>query len=150
MSLIIQSVSAWTASNPVLDLDQIGVESDSGRRKIGDGVNPWRALDYQQAVLPPGSNAAMTALQPGDDAAELGSGTATAGYVLTADGAGDADWAAVPDAVTVTDSASIDFTLTGQDITATAIFGSTAGTVCEGNDARLHSLAQLQATALSF
>lgn len=45
--------------------------------------------------------------------------------------------AIVHDPVTVTDSASINLTLTGQDVTAVAIFGTTAGTVCEGNDARL-------------
>lgn len=37
---------------------------------------------------------ADTATQPGDDAAELGSGAATDGYVLTADGAGGAAWEA--------------------------------------------------------
>lgn len=43
------------------------------------------------------------------------------------------------DPVTVTDSASINFTLTGQDVTAVAIFGTGSGTVAEGN----HSHAQL-------
>jgi len=37
---------------------------------------------------------ADTATQPGDDAADLGSGAATDGYVLTADGAGGAAWEA--------------------------------------------------------
>lgn len=41
------------------------------------------------------------------------------------------------DPVTVVDSSSIDLTLTGQQVTAAAKFGSAAGTVCEGNDARL-------------
>jgi hypothetical protein len=40
-------------------------------------------------------------------------------------------------AVTILDSTSIDFTLTGQQITASAIFGTGAGTVCQGNDSRL-------------
>jgi hypothetical protein len=39
--------------------------------------------------------------------------------------------------VTVADSASIDLTLTGQQISAAAIFGAASGTVCQGNDARL-------------
>jgi hypothetical protein len=37
------------------------------------------------------------------------------------------------DPVTVTDSTSINLTLTGQDITAAAIFGTSAGTVAEGS-----------------
>jgi len=41
------------------------------------------------------------------------------------------------DAVTVSDSSSIDLTLTGQALSAAAIFGTTAGTVCQGNDSRL-------------
>jgi hypothetical protein len=60
-------------------------------------------------------------------------------------------------AVTVTDSTSIDLTLTGQDITAAAIFGTTPGTVAEGNhnhsgvyqpvDADLTAIAALTLTA---
>ena len=41
------------------------------------------------------------------------------------------------DAATVADSTSIDLTLTGQQISAAAIFGSTAGTITQGSDARL-------------
>lgn len=41
------------------------------------------------------------------------------------------------DAVTVADSTSIDLTLTGQQISAAAIFGTTAGTICQGNDSRV-------------
>ena len=41
------------------------------------------------------------------------------------------------DPVTVSDTASIDLTLTGQQISAAAIFGTTSGTVCQGNDSRL-------------
>lgn len=42
--------------------------------------------------------------------------------------------------VTVADSTSINLTLSGQQITADAIFGDTVGTVCEGNDPRLASI----------
>lgn len=43
-----------------------------------------------------------TAVQPGDDAADLGSGAAADGHVLTADGAGGAAWEAVAGGGTVT------------------------------------------------
>ena len=51
------------------------------------------------------------------------------GYVLTSDGAGNAAWEASTggsghDPVTVTDSAEVNFTLTGQDLTASLIAGS--------------------------
>lgn len=41
------------------------------------------------------------------------------------------------DPVTVADSTSIDLAVTGQQISASAIFGTTSGTVCQGNDTRL-------------
>jgi hypothetical protein len=51
--------------------------------------------------------------------------------------AGNHTHAQLHDAVTVSDSTSIDLTLTGQQISAAAIFGTGAGTVCQGNDSRL-------------
>ena len=65
-------------------------------------------------------------------AAALNVGT-TAGTVA----AGDHSHAQLHDAVTVSDSSSIDLTLTGQQISASAIFGTTSGTVCQGDDSRL-------------
>lgn len=60
--------------------------------------------------------------------------------VLTWDAA-SSKWSAEPvsthAAVTVVDTSSIALTLTGQQIQADAIFGTTAGTVAQGNDARL-------------
>jgi hypothetical protein len=46
---------------------------------------------------------ADTAVQPGDDAADLGSGAATDGWVLTADGAGGAAWEVASGGSSVTD-----------------------------------------------
>lgn len=40
------SSSVWTAINPVLSDGEPGVESDTGRLKIGDGATPWTGLDY--------------------------------------------------------------------------------------------------------
>jgi predicted RecA/RadA family phage recombinase len=39
--------------------------------------------------------------------------------------------------VTVVDTSSVDLTIVGQQLSASAIFGTTAGTVAEGNDSRL-------------
>jgi hypothetical protein len=41
--------------------------------------------------------------------------------------------------VTVVDTTSIDLTISGQQLSASAIFGTTAGTVAEGNDSRFSS-----------
>lgn len=53
--------------------------------------------------------------------------------------AGNHTHAQLHDAVTITDTTSINLTLTGQQISADAIFGTTSGTVAEGN----HTHAQL-------
>jgi hypothetical protein len=49
-------------------------------------------------------------------------------------------------AATVADTSSINLTVTGQQISADAIFGSAAGTICQGNDARLTQKGQLGIT----
>lgn len=45
---------SWTANNPTLLVGEIGVESDTGRFKIGDGTTAWTGLDYGAAepILP--------------------------------------------------------------------------------------------------
>lgn len=42
----IYSAAALTAANPVLLNGEIVYESDTGRHKIGDGVNSWSSLPY--------------------------------------------------------------------------------------------------------
>jgi hypothetical protein len=36
----------WTSANPTLGVAILGVESDTGRMKVGDGVTAWTALPY--------------------------------------------------------------------------------------------------------
>ena len=36
----------WTSVNPILALAELGIETDTGNFKIGDGVNHWSALSY--------------------------------------------------------------------------------------------------------
>lgn len=73
---------------------QIAYSGLSGLPTLGTAA-ATAATDYATAAQ---GATADTAVQPGDDAADLGSGSATDGYVLTADGAGGAAWEAVPDA----------------------------------------------------
>lgn len=68
-----------------------GAYSDlSGRPTLGTAA-ATASTDYATAAQ---GALADTAVQPADDAADLGSGSATDGYVLTADGAGGAAWEA--------------------------------------------------------
>lgn len=40
------TAATWTSTNPVLLMGEIGVESDTGKAKIGNGVQNWVALPY--------------------------------------------------------------------------------------------------------
>ena len=40
--------STWTSKNPILGQGEIGIESDSRKLKIGDGVTAWKLLNYYQ------------------------------------------------------------------------------------------------------
>ena len=47
--------SKWTSVNPTLAVGEFGVETDTNKFKIGDGVTPWQNLAYQGASgLPTG------------------------------------------------------------------------------------------------
>lgn len=37
---------AWTSANPILKLGELGLETDTGKFKAGDGVNLWSVLPY--------------------------------------------------------------------------------------------------------
>ena len=57
----------WTAANPILSLGEPGYETDTGKRKIGDGATAWATLAYQidkptadASYAPGGSPSAVT------------------------------------------------------------------------------------------
>jgi Major tropism determinant N-terminal domain len=36
----------WTTANPLLLQGEIGIEVDTNRMKLGDGINRWQTLPY--------------------------------------------------------------------------------------------------------
>lgn len=36
----------WTSADPVLAQGEFGIENDTGKVKLGDGVSTWSELDY--------------------------------------------------------------------------------------------------------
>jgi hypothetical protein len=40
----------WTNNNPMLGLGEIGIESDTTKMKIGDGVTSWNNLAYHSSI----------------------------------------------------------------------------------------------------
>ena len=52
----------WANANPTLAQGEFGVELDTGRIKIGDGVTPWNSLRYERPIEST-SNTANTLVQ---------------------------------------------------------------------------------------
>lgn len=87
------TAAQWTAANPVLRRNEIGIESDTGTTKTGNGVDVWSALPYDAAPGLPSAN-------PGDGppawrvlgtvgtsavgAAQLATGAVTTAKILAA------------------------------------------------------------------
>lgn len=45
-SVTVKTASAWTSENPILLLGEIGVEGDTNKIKIGNGIGRWNTLSY--------------------------------------------------------------------------------------------------------
>ncbi|NIP26040.1 MAG: hypothetical protein GWN94_24885 [Phycisphaerae bacterium] len=50
--LRIDTSTNWTTSDPTLLKGEPGIESDTGRVKIGDGSNVWSSLSYTTQLNP--------------------------------------------------------------------------------------------------
>lgn len=46
-----QTAAQWTAANAILAASRFGVETDTGKVKIGDGVTVWNSLAYISAAI---------------------------------------------------------------------------------------------------
>ena len=46
IQLRIDTSTNWTAANPTLTAGEAGLESNTGRLKIGDSTSAWTSLDY--------------------------------------------------------------------------------------------------------
>ena len=66
----------WANSNPILAQGELGIELDTGRFKIGDGVTAWNTLRYERPVEST-SNTANTLVQRDADG-NFAAGTITA------------------------------------------------------------------------
>ena len=69
----------WANSNPTLAQGELGIELDTGRFKIGDGVTSWNTLRYERPVEST-SNTANTLVQRDADG-NFAAGTITATIV---------------------------------------------------------------------
>lgn len=47
------TASEWTSADPLLSEGELGLETDTGKFKVGDGVNNWTELAYSSGVQGP-------------------------------------------------------------------------------------------------
>lgn len=84
------ALSTWAGSTNITTLGTISTGTVPAANVSGLGTAATtESSDYATSAQ---GALADSAIQPGDDAADLGSSAATDGYVLTADGAGGAAW----------------------------------------------------------
>ena len=86
ISLRSDTAANWLGIDPVLERSEFGVETDTGRVKIGDGATLWSALGYQRVDLAfsrDGTSATISAT--GDDAVIPVATSSLAGLLSAAD-----------------------------------------------------------------
>lgn len=52
-NVVTNTASAFTSANTVLGAGQVGLESDTGFMKIGDGTTAWNSLAYVNGATTP-------------------------------------------------------------------------------------------------
>lgn len=57
IQLRIDTSTNWTTVDPILEEGEAGLESNTGRIKIGDGSNLWSVLSYFEVIGPTHLNA---------------------------------------------------------------------------------------------
>ena len=50
------TAEAMSTVNPLLLAGELGIETDTGKYKIGDGLTAWNSLDYAGLRVPSGNN----------------------------------------------------------------------------------------------
>ena len=63
------TAAAWTSANPTLLAGEVGIESDTGADKVGDGTTAWNSLSYRTigtAGLADSTTAAWDTATPGE------------------------------------------------------------------------------------
>jgi hypothetical protein len=74
MSVVMQqrrdTAADWTSVNPVLYAGQLGIETDSGKIKLGDGSTAWTSLPYLSGVTSVNGHTGIVTLTASDVSAD--------------------------------------------------------------------------------
>ena len=67
----------WANVNPILAQGELGIELDTSRLKIGDGVTPWNSLKYERPLETESNTANTLVKRDADGNFEAGAITAS-------------------------------------------------------------------------
>jgi hypothetical protein len=73
------TAAAATAANATLAIGELGLETDTGKLKIGDGVTAWNSLGYATSI-PSGGTTGQTLVKASNASYDLAWGSASAGF----------------------------------------------------------------------
>lgn len=60
------TAAQWTVINPILAQGELGLELDTGKFKLGNGINYWNDLSYGNNLTGIGDIPGVSALNPDD------------------------------------------------------------------------------------
>jgi hypothetical protein len=75
------TAAEWTSANPLLSIGELGLETDTGKYKVGNGSNNWNTLAYSSGTTGPAGSVSVgttTTSAAGGNASVTNSGTPTA------------------------------------------------------------------------
>lgn len=146
----------WTSANSVLSAGEIGLETDTGKWKIGDGTRTWTQITYQFPILTgsAGTTPDGTTLVVDQANDRVGIGTASPSDKLSVNGTlGVSGNTALAGTLAVTGDTTLtgDIAVNGGDITTTSttanIVNANATTVNLGQAATAVSIGSTTGTA---
>lgn len=77
------TAAAWTSANPTLAVGELGLETDTGRLKRGDGATAWTSLAYTESTI---GHTVVTAADAAAVTTALGATVTGRGVFTAADG----------------------------------------------------------------
>lgn len=116
------TAAQWTSANTVLASGELGLETNTGFFKIGDGTTAWNSLAYgglQGIQGPPGTSPVAFTNVTGNSGTAIADGVTDSLAIVGASGL----------TTVATDGPEV--------ITVSPTYGSGANTITQGNDARL-------------
>lgn len=124
------SSANWTSNNPLLAEGEMGLELNTGRWKIGDGVNTWTALAYSNSIFSgpsvitdSSSGTALTITQTGTGNSFVVQDSASIDntpFIINADGNVGIGTIALPNKLNVDGTVSVTNINTGYNTTVTS------------------------------